>query len=63
MNLQRYYQAEFAEHAAVVERTRLALAEPIGEVRVRGRAAPVEAGRCPEYSRSNSDRFVDRDRG
>ena len=25
MNLQRYYQAEFAEHAAVVERTRLAL--------------------------------------
>ncbi len=28
MNLQRYYQAEFAEHAAVVERTRLALAEP-----------------------------------
>ena len=28
-----------------------------------GRAAPVEAGRCPEYSRSNSDRFVDRDRG
>src|SRR5690349_21846460 len=28
MDLQRYYQAEFAEHAAVVERTRLALAEP-----------------------------------
>ena len=25
MDLQRYYQAEFAEHAAVVERTRLAL--------------------------------------
>jgi len=28
MDLQRYYQAEFAEHAAVVERTRLALAAP-----------------------------------
>jgi D-sedoheptulose 7-phosphate isomerase len=28
MDLQRYYQAEFAEHAAVVERARLALAEP-----------------------------------
>ena len=28
MNLERYYQAEFAEHAVVVERTRLALAEP-----------------------------------
>ena len=32
MNLQRYYQAEFAEHAAVVERTRLALAEPFAEL-------------------------------
>lgn len=30
MDLQRYYQAEFAEHAAVAERTRLALAEPFG---------------------------------
>jgi D-sedoheptulose 7-phosphate isomerase len=28
MDLQRYYQAEFAEHAAVAERTRLALAAP-----------------------------------
>src|SRR5262245_57395002 len=32
MNLQRYYQAEFAEHAAVTERTRLALAEPFAEL-------------------------------
>lgn len=32
MNLQRYYQAEFAEHAAVVERTRLALAGPFAEL-------------------------------
>jgi D-sedoheptulose 7-phosphate isomerase len=32
MNLQRYYQAEFAEHAAVVERTRLALTEPFAEL-------------------------------
>jgi D-sedoheptulose 7-phosphate isomerase len=32
MNLQRYYQAEFAEHAAVLERTRLALPGPFAEL-------------------------------
>jgi D-sedoheptulose 7-phosphate isomerase len=32
MNVQRYLQAEFAEHAAVMERTRVAVAEPFSEL-------------------------------
>ena len=54
MNLQRYLQAEFAEHAAVMERTRVALAEPFSKLLSRCLEALHQGGKILFFGNGGS---------